>query len=60
MLNRGKFLRYAVTQTMSDIAFNEVKYRIEDVTIDKALYIHDVSEMMPKDPVKLVIQQVMI
>ena len=57
MLNRGKFLRYAVTQTVSDVAFNEVKYRIEDVTIDKALYIHDVSEMIPKDPVKLVIQQ---
>lgn len=57
MLNKGKFLRYAVTQNVSDVAFNEVKYRIEDVTIDKALYIHDVSELIPKDPVKLVIQQ---
>ena len=56
-LNKGKFLRYAVTQTVSDVAYNEVKYRIEDVTIDKALYIHNVSELMPKDPVKLVIQQ---
>ncbi len=55
-LNSGKFMRYAVTQTVSDVAFNEVRYRIEDVTIDKALYIHDVSEMMPKDPLKLEVQ----
>lgn len=56
-LNKGKYRRYAVTQTVADVAYNEVKYRIEDVTVDKALYIHSVSQLVPKDPTMLAIQQ---
>lgn len=57
ILNKGKFLRYAVTQTVSDIAFNEVKYRIEDVTIDKAIHVQEVAELTPSESTKLVVQQ---
>ena len=56
-LNRGKYRRYAVIQTVADVACNEVRYRIEDVTIDKALYIHDASKLMLKGPTELAIQQ---
>lgn len=52
-----KFNQYAITLTSSDIAFNSVTFRIEDVTIDKSLTFNDVSEMKPDEPTKLIIQQ---
>ena len=52
-----RFNQYAVTQTSSDIAFNSVAFRIEDVTIDRSLTFNDVSEMKPKEPTKLQVQQ---
>lgn len=52
-----KFNQYAVTLTSSDIAFNSVIFRIEDVTIDRSLTFNDVSEMKPDEPTKLKVQQ---
>ena len=56
-LNKKGFNQYAVTQTSSDIAFNNVFFRIEDVTIDRSLTFNDVSEMKPDEPTKLKVQQ---
>lgn len=56
-LSRKGFNQYAVIQTSSDIAFNSVTFRIEDVTIDRSLTFNDVSEMKPSEPAKLIIQQ---
>ncbi len=52
-----RFNQYAVTLTSSDIAFNSVTFRIEDVTIDKSLTFNDVSEMKPTEPTKLMVQR---
>lgn len=52
-----RFNQYAVTQTSADISFNSVTFKIEDVTIDRSLTFNDVSEMKPKEPTKLQVQQ---
>lgn len=43
----GRFARYAITQTDADVAFNYIKYRIEDVTTDRAITASDVQDLMP-------------
>lgn len=55
-LNKS-FNQYAVTQTSSDIAFNDVSFQIEDVTIDRSLTFNDISEMKSEDKTKLIVQQ---
>lgn len=55
-LNR-KFEHYAVTLVDTDIAFNSVTFLVEDVTVDRSLHINDVTDLKPRDPTKLVIQQ---
>ncbi|MBD5155660.1 MAG: hypothetical protein HDT15_11555 [Oscillibacter sp.] len=55
MLNR-KFERYAITQTNTDVAYNYVTFRLEDVTIDRSLTYHSVKEMRPGDPTVLSVQ----
>lgn len=57
ILNKKRYKQYAVTQSATDIAFNEVTFRIGDVTIDKSLVVNDVQELKPKDPTKLVVQK---
>ncbi len=52
----GKFSRYAVTGTESDIAHRAVRFRIEDVTIDRSLTLHSVDELKPDVPARLIIQ----
>ena len=53
-----RFNQYAVTQTSSDIAFNNVSFIVDDVTLDRSLTFNDVSEMKPKEePTKLQVQQ---
>lgn len=52
-----KFKRYAVTNTDIDVAFNEVRFIIEDVTTDKSLHIKSVNELKPKEVAKLIVQQ---
>lgn len=57
ILNRKKLNQYAVTQTSTDIAFNFVSFKIEDVTIDKSIVIDDVKELSQKEPQKLLVQK---
>ncbi|MCF2642388.1 hypothetical protein I6E50_08205 [Roseburia hominis] len=56
-LNGKRYKQYAVTQTNTDLAFNEVTFRIEDVTIDKSLIINNINEIKPESPTKLLIQK---
>lgn len=56
MLNR-KFAKYAITQTNSDIAYNHVTFRLEDVTIDRSLTYHSTKEMRPNSPTVLSVQK---
>ena len=53
----SKYERYAVTRSESDIAFNNVKFVIDDVKIDRSLTYTDVSQMKQKEPTKLKIQK---
>lgn len=50
-----KHKQYAVTQTTTDLAFNEVVFKIEDVTIDRSLYIDNVEDLKPDEPTKLIV-----
>lgn len=56
-LNRKKLNQYAVTQTSTDIAFNFVSFKIEDVTIDKSVVVNGVKELSQKEPQKLLVQK---
>ena len=47
-LNR-KYKKYAVTVTSTDVAFNEVTFKIEDVAVDRTLYITSVEQLKQKD-----------
>lgn len=55
-LNR-KYKRYAVTVTNADVAFNEVVFKIEDVAVDRTLYITSVEQLKQKDVTKLIVQK---
>lgn len=56
-LNRKSFEKYAVTQSSTDLAFNNVTFIIEDVTIDRSLIFESVDEMKPKNNTQLQIQK---
>lgn len=56
-LNKRKYRQYAVTQIHADLAFNDVTFVLEDVTLDRALIIHSVNELRPTTPTKLMVQQ---
>ena len=55
-LNR-KYERYAVIRSESDIAFNNVKFVIDDVKIDRSITYTDVSQMKQKESTKLKVQK---
>lgn len=55
-LNR-KYKRYAVTVTNTDVAFNEVMFKIEDVAVDKTLHIKSIEELRQTDITKLLVQK---
>lgn len=55
-LNR-KFSQYAVIRTNGDLAMNNVSFRIEDVTIDRTLYINEVMELKDKKSTVIPIQK---
>lgn len=55
ILNR-KFSNYAVTVINSDVSCNSVSFLLEDVTIDKSYTFHNVSDMKPKSPNRIKIQ----
>lgn len=52
-----KYVRYAVTQTNADTAFNSVSFRIEDVKIDRSINVHSVDVLKPKEHTKLIVQK---
>lgn len=51
-----RYRRYAVVQTDCDVAFNEVRFVLDDVLADKSFTFHDVAEMKPDSPTKLAVQ----
>ncbi len=53
----GHLSNYAVTRTSSDDAQNLVRFRIEDVTVDRQLIVEDVRELTPDEPFLLAVQQ---
>ena len=55
-LNR-RYKRYAVTVTNVDVAFNEVTFKIEDVAVDRTLYIKSIEELRQTDVTKLKVQK---
>lgn len=52
-----KYSQYAVTQTDADIAYNEIRFLLTDVTIDRALKVHSPEEMKQADVTKLIVQK---
>ena len=52
-----KYSQYAVTQTDADIAYNEIRFLLTDVTIDRALKVHSPEELRQNDVTKLIVQQ---
>lgn len=56
-LNNKRFGQYAVTQTDTDIAFNYVRFTIENVTIHRELIISSVNDLTVGEPTKLIVQQ---
>ena len=56
-LNKKGFNQYAVVQTDTDIAFNNVTFIIEDVTVDRSLTFVDVNEMKQKERTMLAVQK---
>ena len=55
-LNR-RYKKYAVTVTNVDVAFNEVTFKIEDVAVDRTLYIKSIEELRQTDVTKLKVQK---
>lgn len=52
-----KYSQYAVTQTDADVAYNEIRFLLTDVTIDRALKVHSPEELRQDDVTKLVVQE---
>ena len=52
-----KYSQYAVTQTDADIAYNDIRFSITDVTIDRTLTVHAPEELRQNDVTKLIVQQ---
>lgn len=55
-LDRGRYRRYAVTQTDTDVAYNSVSFYIEDVTVDRSLVVHSAGELKSQESTKLIVQ----
>lgn len=53
----GKQAKYAVTVVNTDVAYNDVKFYIEDVTVDKSFHFKKVIEMIPPHPTIIKIQK---
>ena len=52
----GRYVRYAITQTDTGVAFDKVTFRVEDVLVDRSLTYAAVEEMRPRGPTKLQVQ----
>lgn len=55
-INNRNFDRYAVISTDSDIAMNWVKFVVEDVTIDRKLYVTSADKLKTGIATKLIVQ----
>lgn len=51
-----KYSQYAVSQTDADIAYNEIRFLLTDVTVDRSLTVHFPEEMKQADVTKLIVQ----
>lgn len=52
----GRYVRYAITQTDTGVAFDQVTFRVEDVLVDRSLTFEKVEDMRPRGPTKLQVQ----
>lgn len=52
----GQYIRYAVTQTDTGVAFDRVTFRLDDVMMDHSLTFRNAEEMRPQGPTKLRVQ----
>ena len=52
----GRYVRYAITQTDTGVAFDKVTFRVEDVMLDRSLTFETVEDMRSRGPTKLRVQ----
>ena len=52
----GQYIRYAITQTDTSVAFDKVTFRIEDVLVDRSLTFEKAEDMHPASPTRLQVQ----
>ena len=52
----GRYVRYAITQADTGVAFDKVTFRLEDVMLDRSLTFATVEKMRPRGPTKLQVQ----
>ena len=52
----GRYVRYAITQTDTGVAYDRVTFKVEDVTLDRTLTFSNVEQMRPQSPTKLMVQ----
>lgn len=51
-----KYRQYAVTQTDADVAYNDIRFSITDVTIDRTLTVHAPEELRQNNVTQLIVQ----
>lgn len=51
-----KYSQYAVTQTDADVAYNDIRFRITDVTVDRTITAHAPEELKQTDVTQLIVQ----
>ncbi len=51
-----KYSQYAVTQTDADVAYNDIRFQIMDVTIDRTITAHAPEELRQNDVTQLIVQ----
>lgn len=52
----GRYVRYAITQTDTGVAYDRVTFKVEDVTLDRTLTFSNVEQMRPSSPTRLRVQ----
>lgn len=51
-----KYSQYAVTQTDADIAYNDIRYLVTDVTVDRTITAHAPEELRQDNVTRLIVQ----
>lgn len=52
----GRYVRYAITQADTGVAFDKVTFRVEDVLVDRSLTFEKAEDMRPASPTRLQVQ----